>query len=295
MKKIYLTSLILLYCISNSYAQWVTSNNNMIFSAGNVGIGIANPLQKLSVAGNIMVTNPTNSVNAGISTSNGTFLSLESFNNNNTVKYPVLLSPYGGKVGVGTVNPVSLFQVGEGTSKVAMGDASGLTLAYGTSYIGFNAARSGTNWTVIQDGANNGGAVIYSSIFGDIYFASIETTGANHKTLTDADLKSRIKLRVAPDGTTYAKAVNVQTTNWPDYVFKKDYSLLPLNQLESYINQNQHLPGLPSAKDVTEKGVDVGEMNKMLLKKIEELTLYVIELQKENLKVNQKLQKHHLD
>ena len=70
--------------------------------------------------------------------------------------------------------------------------------------------------------------------------------------------------------------------NWPDYVFENDFKLMPLNEVQQYINANKHLPGVPSALEVKENGVAVGEMNAVLLKKIEELTLYVLELKKEN-------------
>jgi len=69
--------------------------------------------------------------------------------------------------------------------------------------------------------------------------------------------------------------------NWPDDVLKNDYNLLSLKQVEDYINKNQHLPGIPSAKEVHENGVNVGEMNAALLAKIEELTKYMIEQQKQ--------------
>lgn len=68
--------------------------------------------------------------------------------------------------------------------------------------------------------------------------------------------------------------------NWPDYVFAPTYRLMPLAQVEEYFNTNGHLPQVPSAKKVQEQGVNVGEMNAILLKKIEELTLYAIELNK---------------
>lgn len=70
--------------------------------------------------------------------------------------------------------------------------------------------------------------------------------------------------------------------NWPDYVFESDFQLMPLREVEGYVKLNKHLPGVPTAADVKENGVAVGEMNAVLLKKIEELTLYVIELKKEN-------------
>ena len=68
--------------------------------------------------------------------------------------------------------------------------------------------------------------------------------------------------------------------DWPDYVFGKEYKLMSLNDLKAYINQNNHLPDLPSAQDVEENGINVVEMQKALLKKIEELTLYTVEQQR---------------
>jgi hypothetical protein len=86
------------------------------------------------------------------------------------------------------------------------------------------------------------------------------------------------------NGTVLAKAVRVTTnaTFWPDYVFGSDYKLMTLSELESYVNENKHLPGIPSASDVEEEGsVDLGEMNTLLLQKVEELTRYIIDLQKQ--------------
>jgi hypothetical protein len=66
----------------------------------------------------------------------------------------------------------------------------------------------------------------------------------------------------------------------PDYVFEKDYNLLPLSELETYINQNKHLPEVPSAKEMDANGLNLKEMNLILLKKVEELTLHLIEQNK---------------
>jgi len=74
----------------------------------------------------------------------------------------------------------------------------------------------------------------------------------------------------------------VVDTDGADFVFEDDFDLLPLNELEQSIKQNRHLPGIPSAKEVEANGVSLGEMQTKLLQKIEELTLYVINLKKEN-------------
>ena len=68
--------------------------------------------------------------------------------------------------------------------------------------------------------------------------------------------------------------------DWPDYVFGQNHTLMPLGELKAYINKNSHLPEIPSAQEVEGNGVNVAEMQKLLLKKIEELTLYTVEQQR---------------
>ncbi|MFJ1288321.1 hypothetical protein, partial [Acinetobacter baumannii] len=74
----------------------------------------------------------------------------------------------------------------------------------------------------------------------------------------------------------------VTQTGWSDYVFAPGYQLKPLIEVGKFIHENRHLPDIPSEKEVKEKGMDVGENQALLLKKIEELTLYIIELDKKN-------------
>jgi trimeric autotransporter adhesin len=86
--------------------------------------------------------------------------------------------------------------------------------------------------------------------------------------------------------------IHYQNENqWSDKVFEKDYKLLRINELERYIKENKHLPNLPSAKEVVEKGIDNAQMTSKLLEKIEEQTLYIIELQKQNVLLNSKNKK----
>ena len=90
--------------------------------------------------------------------------------------------------------------------------------------------------------------------------------------------------KLAVNGDILAKSIRVNTssTYWPDYVFSSDYELMSLKELENYITENKHLPGIISAEEVEKHGdVDLGEMNTKLLEKIEELTLYIIDLQKQ--------------
>ncbi|SEW38539.1 hypothetical protein SAMN05428988_4854 [Chitinophaga sp. YR573] len=88
--------------------------------------------------------------------------------------------------------------------------------------------------------------------------------------------------KLAVEGTIGARRVQVKQTSWADFVFQEDYQLTPLTEVENYINANKHLSGIPSAEEVVKDGIDVGEMNKKLLQKVEELTLYLIEMKKEN-------------
>ena len=71
-------------------------------------------------------------------------------------------------------------------------------------------------------------------------------------------------------------------SEWADFVFEPEYELMSLKELDNFIQENKHLPEIPTTKEVEENGISVGEMNAKLLQKIEELTLYVIELKKEN-------------
>jgi len=73
--------------------------------------------------------------------------------------------------------------------------------------------------------------------------------------------------------------------NWPDYVFAKDYKLVSLEDLEASIESENHLPGIPSAAEVEMNGIDSGQMHKLTMQKIEELTLYIISMNKENQKL----------
>lgn len=88
--------------------------------------------------------------------------------------------------------------------------------------------------------------------------------------------------RLTVDGTAAARRIKVtQQPNWADFVFQADYQLPSLQEVENYINTNKHLSGIPSAKEVQKEGIDLGEMNKLLLQKIEELTLYLIKQDKQ--------------
>ncbi|MCM0666900.1 hypothetical protein [Flavobacterium tyrosinilyticum] len=84
------------------------------------------------------------------------------------------------------------------------------------------------------------------------------------------------------NGTIHSKEVKVDMTGWSDFVFKKEYKLPTLEEVEKHIAEKGHLENIPNEKEVLENGISLGEMNSKLLQKIEELTLYMIEMKKEN-------------
>jgi len=78
------------------------------------------------------------------------------------------------------------------------------------------------------------------------------------------------------------KIASVGSNEWPDFVFYKDYQLNSIYEVEEFIAEQKHLPNVPSAKDVSENGIDLAEMDAVLLRQIEELWLHMIEVKKEN-------------
>lgn len=99
------------------------------------------------------------------------------------------------------------------------------------------------------------------------------------------------KLTVKGDIHTREVKVDLSGAVAPDYVFEKDYYLLSLTELETYINQKKHLPEVPSAKEMEANGLNLKEMNLLLLKKVEELTLHLIE-QNNKLNKQTEIDKH---
>lgn len=95
--------------------------------------------------------------------------------------------------------------------------------------------------------------------------------------------------QMAVDGDLIAKRVVVNISNWPDYVFEINYRKKSLEELAAFVEENKHLPDVPSASEIEQQGLSLGDMDKILLKKIEELTLYVIELKKENTDIRMQL------
>lgn len=95
--------------------------------------------------------------------------------------------------------------------------------------------------------------------------------------------------KLAVNGDIFSKKIKVTQIGWPDYVFHDGYRLITLHELEEYVKHNHHLPEVASAEKVEEEGLDIGDNQVVLLKKIEELTLYLIEQNKKLEKQEQKL------
>jgi hypothetical protein len=106
-------------------------------------------------------------------------------------------------------------------------------------------------------------------------------TGSGIAIKTTTNVVGGVTYPLAVKGKICAQELVVTSTGWSDYVFKKDYRLPELKDVERHISEKGTLPGIPSEKEVAAKGVSVGDMQAKLLAKVEELTLYVIKQQKE--------------
>ncbi|CAG2532863.1 hypothetical protein MAR621_03057 [Maribacter dokdonensis] len=118
-------------------------------------------------------------------------------------------------------------------------------------------------------GAGGGsGSQLWTQSGNDIYF----DTGNVGIGTSDPDT-----FKLAVNGNVRTQEIRVETANWPDYVFRNDYQLPSLNTVKNFIEKRGHLPSIPPASELTREGLELGEMNKLLLQKIEELTLYILE------------------
>jgi len=108
--------------------------------------------------------------------------------------------------------------------------------------------------------------VLVSDAGGNLYYRNLSSWASG----------GMFNSNLAVRGTLSAQQVKLMPAGWADYVFDKNYHMLTLPELADYIRQNNHLPGIPSAIEVKEKGIEIGENQAALLKKIEELTLYAI-------------------
>jgi hypothetical protein len=259
--------------------QLVDGGNNPYFHVeyptGNVGIGTPSPQNKLDVNGSINISGgglltppatlgyglfPHANVGIGTYSANG---GISFWGGTTPTEYMRIMN---GNVGIGTASPQNKLDV-NGSINMSGGGllTPPATLGYGL----FPHANVG-----IGTYSANGGISFWGGTTPTEYMRIMN----GNVGIGTTDPKG-YKLAVA--GKAIAEEVTVKLqANWPDYVFEPTYHLSPLDSIKTYIDKNKHLPEVPSAKEMEKNGVNLGEMNMLLLKKIEELTLYVIELKK---------------
>jgi len=280
-----------------------------VTKAGNVGINNINPQARLQVTGDLYVSQPSGSqlvraygASTGFTfTDETSFLFLRPYHAANGDK-PFRIGPAtggiwiesNGNVGVGTytLNANDRLQVAGNVYQETAGridnglkdttagtDAKfwawSLNGAMGANTFGLHTRDDAGYFGEAAIQFNRSGKSVSSVLFlnGNV---GIGTASPTHK--------------LAVKGTIRANEVIVDT-GWADYVFEDSYRLAPLSEVERHIKDKKHLPGIPSAKEVEEHGVSMGEMQSKLLSKVEELTLHLIRLEKENAALRDRVQK----
>ena len=278
-----------------------------------VGVGTTSPQQQMHINGNTMISGSGNALlfATSASTTDGNFgikytgsgLNFYIPNNTNYLMY----IRNNGYVGIGTSSPTEKLEVSgnakatnvtatsavQSSTLTVTGNVTFNSLAGSSSKIltvGSNGLLSSADVSEVGDGMGNHIATTDLNLNGK---KIVGTTNGANGIFVAQNGNVRIGAGTANptkalevNGAIRSKEVLVEVTNWSDFVFDKDYDLMTLNEVESYIKENGHLPDVPSAKEIKANGVEVGEMNAILLQKIEELTLYIIELEKKIEKLN---------
>ena len=261
----------------------LAQSTNKLESTGNAGVGTTSPGTKFHVLGyegaNWLTTFDNNGTsghkayfgyNDGSSTTHGLYIAggrglSTQIDLGVDGKFYVMGNGY---VGIGTSSPVN-------PMVISNGGAAGFEFTPSTGSL-FTYNRSGSAYTPFMINGSKvslgiaGSPKLFVDSSGNV---GVGTTSPSEKLSVSGNIKA--------NGNIIVRKVIVTQSGWPDYVFTKDYKLRSLNSLESYIIQNKHLPGIPSTKEVEEKGISVGDNQALLLKKVEELTLYIIAQQKQ--------------
>jgi hypothetical protein len=156
---------------------------------------------------------------------------------------------------------------------IVAGDLKNGLLLYNTDSSLFQY-YNGSAWNSVGNGSGSGARWLFSTSTNGTVYDSLDNIA-----IGTSDAKG---YKLAVNGAAIFNTVKVKPTgSWPDYVFRKGYQLPGLGELEQYIQKYGHLPGVVAAREAEKNGVDVGENQAMLLKKVEELTLYIIQQQRE--------------
>jgi hypothetical protein len=203
-----------------------------------------------------------------------------------TNDYDRLFISSDGKVGINTSNPLQKLHILDGNILISRSYPDELGSTNGTIYFGDQVSPSEPygKWGIEYVSSEREGyglnfwkPAVTGQNFGNYYLFLADTGNVGIGT-------NNPQAKLAVNGEILAKSIRVNTssTYWPDYVFGEKYELMSLKELDAYVKANKHLPGMPSASEVERQGdVDLGEMNVILLEKVEELTRYIIDLQKQ--------------
>ncbi len=185
----------------------------------------------------------------------------------------VLTVDNAGKVGIGTTAPYEKLAVSGGEFSLHGSGLDGSTLQ---RFVLYSNTTYGLYFDAPRDASGNRLPIEFNWRGGGQ--SPLRITGNGNVGIGVNTPTAKLEV----DGTIISEEIKVQVVNGPDYVFSPDYELRTLEETKTYIEENQHLPEIPSAAEMEANGVALGEMNMLLLKKIEELTLHVIEQQKVN-------------
>ena len=188
-----------------------------------------------------------------------------------------------GNIGIGTSTPAYKLHI---NGEIGITAGQKILLEGGGDIFSFIAYDDGniggfTGATVL--GATNGKfAFINGEDMGEVFTIDGGVASVSYKLTVGGVTTTKLGTHTfgVNGSAIFTKAYVKAYANWPDYVFEDKYHLMPIPELEKFVKANKHLPGVPKATEVEKDGIDLGDNQTILLKKVEELTLYVIEQNK---------------